>query len=137
MFRRSMHIFRLTVTAFMAVWLSGFVFLIICGRGPDTVESCPLARAGIHCDKADKQRNAEKVEKQTGDQGVDCCAFIPAFFDKTRTVESHQIAPPVVSSPVSQPIAVIVRANFIPAFQANSFVPPRNNTFLINRSFRL
>jgi hypothetical protein len=137
MFRRSTHIFRLTVTAFMAVWLSGFIFLIICGRGPDAVESCPLARAGIHCDKAEKQRNAEKVEKQTGDQGVDCCAFIPAFFDKTRTLDSQQIAPPVLSSPVSKPIPVIVRANFIPAFQPNSFVPPRNNTFLINRSFRL
>jgi hypothetical protein len=121
----------------MAVWLSGFVFLVICGRGPDTVELCPLARAGIHCDKAEKQRNAEKVEKQTGDQGVDCCAFIPAFFDKTRTVEGHQIAPPVVSSLFSQPVAVIVRASFTPAFQPSSFVPPRNNTFLINRSFRL
>jgi len=133
-----MHIFRTTLTAFMAVWLSGFVFLLICGRGPDTaVEFCPLAKAGIHCDKAEKQRNAEKVEKQTGDQGVDCCAFIPAFFDKTRTVESHQIAPPVVSSPVSQPVAVIVRTNFVPAFHPPPFVPLRNDTFLINRSFRL
>src|SRR6187549_849367 len=138
MFRRSMHIFRSTLTAFMAVWLSGFVFLLICGRGPDTaVEFCPLAKAGIHCDKAEKQRNAEKVEKQTGDQGVDCCAFIPAFFDKTRTMDDHHFAPPVLSSPVSQPIAVILRASFVPAFQPRSFVPFRNNTFLINRSFRL
>lgn len=132
-----MHIFRLTMAAFMAVWLSGFVFLLICGRGPDTVELCPLARAGIHCDKAEKQRNAEKVEKQTSDQGVDCCAFIPAFFDKTRTVESHHLAPPVLSSQVSQPVAVPVRADFVPVFQPPLFVPSRNNTFLINRSFRL
>jgi len=33
-----MHIFRLTLAALMAVWLIGFVFLLICGRGPDTVE---------------------------------------------------------------------------------------------------
>ena len=137
MFRRSMHIFRLTLAALMAVWLSGFVFLLICGRGPDTLEMCPLAKAGIHCDKAEKQRNAEKVEKQTSDQGVDCCAFIPAFFDKTRTLESHQIAAPALSSFVLQPVAVIVRADFIPAFQPRSFVPLRNNSFLINRSFRL
>jgi hypothetical protein len=81
---------RSTLAGFMVMWLSGVVFLVLChGQSANTMESCPLVRLGAHCDKADKEKDSEKVTKQSSETGIDCCAFIPVFFDKTRTADGN------------------------------------------------
>jgi hypothetical protein len=122
----------------MALWLSGFVFLIACHAQSDDANVCPLMKLGAHCDLAEQAKNAEKVTHQTNDDGLDCCAFIPAFFDKTRTNEGHQQiatnAPAVVAE---QPRPVSFRTNFapFPSYVSTSLL--RNDTFLKNRTFRI
>lgn len=80
-----------SAAGFMAVWLSGFVFLFCCQnmRAAAEAEFCPMAKMG-HCDHAQKaDPNAASFEK-TQPVCVDCCAFLPAVFDKTRKVEPAQ-----------------------------------------------
>ena len=130
---------RSTLAGFMVMWLSGVVFLILCqGQTANSMESCPLVRLGAHCDKADKEKDSEKVTKQSNETGIDCCAFIPALFDKTRTVYSNQqvvlINP---STTVANPRLVPVQINFPPAYRYSSTVLLKNNTFLKNRTFRI
>lgn len=130
-----------TLGGFMAVWLSGVVFLLCCHvqntRAAD-MESCPLIKLGAHCDKGEKEKNSEKVEKQSNGQEMDCCAFIPALFDKTRRIDNNQqmaAIAPVLS--VFPPKLVLVTANFA---AARSYLPTallKNKTFLKNRTFRI
>ena len=137
--KRLKTITRSTLTGFMVMWLSGVVFLILChGQKANTMESCPLVKLGAHCDKADKGKDSEKITKQTNETGIDCCAFIPVFFDKTRTSDSNQqvaIAAPTTS--VVKPRLTAIQTNFAPAFQYFSTVLSKNNTFLKNRTFRI
>ena len=75
-FRKNLH---RTLTGFMAIWLSGVVFLLCCHvQNVNAAEmgSCPLAKLGIHCDKAEKNKDSEKISNQSNDQGMDCCGFI-------------------------------------------------------------
>src|SRR5438045_2855321 len=82
---------RRSLAGFMALWLSGVVFLFLChAQAATAMETCPLVKLGAHCDKADKEKDAKKVTKQTNETGMDCCAFIPTLFDKTRTSDSNQ-----------------------------------------------
>ncbi len=122
----------------MAIWLSGVLFLLCCHQAVDAMESCPLARLGVHCDKTEKEKDSEKVEKQSSGQGMDCCAFIPAFFDKTRTIDSNQQV--AVNAPTTTVIKLrlmTTQTNFAPAYRYLSAVLLKNNTFLINRTFRI
>jgi hypothetical protein len=133
---------KLTHKAFvasMAIWLSGVVFLVLChGRTPNSMDSCPLVRMGAHCDKADKERDSEKVEKQSNETGVDCCAFIPIFFDKNRTSDSNrQVAASAPITTMITPRLVKVATNFSPTLTHSSAVLYKNNTFLKNRTFRI
>jgi hypothetical protein len=124
---------------FMAVWLSGVVFLLCCHATPmPEMDSCPLVRMGAHCDKADKERETEKVTSGTNETGIDCCAFIPAFFDKTRTVDTNQqvaVAPPATTA--LEPRVVVIRSNHYPVRIRPSIVLVKNDTFLKNRTFRI
>jgi hypothetical protein len=101
---------------FMAIWLSGFVFLFCCDdiRAQMTeAESCPLAKMSMHCDKSGNQHR-HSVQQQTSErEEFDCCGFIPILLDKTRMVDSNdQIAVccrPLLSKTTSgrgQPFAV-------------------------------
>jgi hypothetical protein len=127
-----------SLAGFMALWLSGFLFLVACHAQSDDANVCPLMKMGAHCDLAEKGKNAEKVTSQTNQDGIDCCAFIPAFFDKTRTNDGQQqtaiTAPAFVAE---RPKAVSVRTNFAPARSYASLSMRRNDTFLKNRTFRL
>lgn len=127
---------------FMALWLSGVVFILCCHLQNEYVakrDSCPLVKLGAHCEKGqEKAKQPEIITRQSADQGMDCCAFIPAFFDKTRTNDSHQqvavAAPPAIRSPS---IKVITRYHVEPFRSYHS--PPilKNDTFLKNRTFRI
>ena len=124
----------------MSVWLSGVVFLLCCHvQSSDAAESCPLARMGIHCDKAEKAKDSERITKQTNDDGIDCCAFIPLIFDKTRTADSHQqlAFAPVLSIEI---VPTFVATHALPTVtisQITSTVLLKNDTFLKNLSLRL
>lgn len=135
---KSIKYARLALAAFMAVWLSGLVFLFCCHQATDTADSCPLMRLGAHCDKAERERNAEKVSTKQSDSGIDCCAFIPAFFDKTRTVDTNlQVVAAPTNSIALEPTVVAVFPR--PAAQTSylTVIRPKNYTFLKNRTFRI
>ena len=90
--RKLKHYIRFTLAGFMVVWLSGIVFLFCCQGTAAAVEleHCPMAKMSSHCDKAKQQNlNAEFIERTTP-ACVECCAFLPAIFDKTRKVEPSQ-----------------------------------------------
>ena len=118
--------------------MSGFVFLLCCHAKKTEAATCPLMRLGARCDKAQKAKDAERIEKQSKDEGIDCCAFIPAFFDKTRTLDAHdQIA---VAAPLAKLVGPRVTdrfSNFAPQHTYPSAVLPGNDTFLKNKAFRL
>ena len=129
------------LVGFMSLWLSGIVFILCCHLQNGYLaerDSCPLVKLGAHCNKGEKAKEPEIITRQSDDQGMDCCAFIPAFFDKTRTNDNHQqvaaAAPAVIQTP---PIIVITRHNYAPPRAHHS--PPilKNDTFLKNRTFRI
>jgi len=126
---------------FMALWLSGVVFLFCCeeinGRSMEA-DSCPLAKMSAHCDKANKAEGSEVVANQTDQQAIECCGFIAIFFDKTRMVESNQ--QPSAAAPafvIAQPRLISGPTAFPPAKSYRSTALLRNNTFLKNRTFRI
>lgn len=125
----------------MAIWLSGVVFLLCCHVQNTMVagmETCPLVKLGAHCDKAEKEKDSEKVEKQSTEPGMDCCAFIPVLFEKTRTRDgNHQVAVVAPPTTVVIPRLVPVQTNFAPAYAYFSPVLIKNDTFLKNRTFRI
>ncbi len=80
---------------FMALWLSGALFLICCVdmRGQAfEAEFPPLAKpAASHCDKARKNDDTSpRHATPARDTSVDCCGFLSAVFDKSRKVEKGQ-----------------------------------------------
>ena len=123
----------------MAVWLSGVVLLLCCHmQAAESADFCPLAKLGGHCDKARQARDAEKLTQPSNEDGVDCCAFIPAFFDKTRTFEGRQLiafssASSIEIEQARAAVAVIPKTSC----SHISTVLPKNDTFLRNQSFRL
>ena len=140
-FNRLKKITHKTFAGFMAIWLSGVVFLICCHAqkaNAAEMEFCPLAKSGVHCNKSDQNIESLKLTKQSGESGMDCCAFIPALFDKTRKIDNDQqtaAVAPVLS--VITPKLVSVAANFAPARPYLSAVLQKNSTFLKNRTFRI
>jgi len=139
-FARLRKITHKTLSAYLAVWLSGVVFLFCCDEinGESKADSCPLAKMSAHCDKAEKDKASQVIASQTTEQGMDCCAFIPVLFDKTRTVERNQqpsaAAPSLV---VEVPRLVLIPSDFAPAKAYRSIALLRNDTFLKNRTFRI
>ena len=129
------------LAGFMSLWLSGIVFILCChlqNRYMAEKESCPLVKLGAHCEKGEKAKQPEIITRQGDDQGMDCCAFIPAFFDKTRTNDSNQQVAAAAPPPIPAPsITVITRPNYAPPSAYHS--PPilKNETFLKNRTFRI
>jgi hypothetical protein len=132
---------RKVCAGFMALWLSGVVFILCCHLQNGYVagrDSCPLVKLGAHCDKAEKAKQSEIITSPGSDQGMDCCSFIPAFFDKTRTNDSSQQV--AVAAPIAIPapsVTVITRYNYAFPHAYQSPPIPKNDTFLKNHSFRI
>ena len=106
------HIAHRFFAGFMAIWLSGAVFLLCCERingAADSVEICPLAKKSAHCDKA-KKVDPMAATVSTGFNAVGCCDFLPAIFDKVRKIERTQkqvaITPEVIIAPAYKFVAV-------------------------------
>jgi hypothetical protein len=129
-----------SLAGFLMIWLSGVVFLLCCaemsGKTADK-EFCPLEKMSAHCDRAEN-KDSQVVTNQTDEQGVDCCAFLPVFFDKTRTIETSQPASTAApATVVEKPSPILPQANFVPTISYRSTILLRNNTFLKNRTFRI
>ena len=140
-FQRVRNIAHRSLAGFMALWLSGVVFLVCCHmRNANAAETefCPLAKLGVHCDKVEKAKDTERITTQGNEPGMDCCAFIPAFFDKTRTSENG--AQVVFSAPppsLVRPRLVPIQTRFSPTYSFRSTVLPKSSTFLKNCTFRI
>src|SRR5262245_46739322 len=129
---RSNHRFSLRfVAGGLAIWLSGVVLVLCCHmQQAEAADFCPLAKFGAHCDKAEKGTNSEKLTNQNDECGLDCCSFIPSFYDKTRVLD-HNGNVAVVSSDVIE-IDASQKANksaFVPFYTYRPVVLLRNDSF--------
>lgn len=130
-----------TLTGFMAVWLSGVVFLLCCAAMNSRVmaaESCPLAKMSAHCDKATKANTNAAVIELISENTAECCGFLPAVFDKARKLErvTEQLAITPESVKVKVFVAPIQKIfSAIPAIR--SHVADRHGTFIRNCVFRI
>src|SRR5256885_2014267 len=81
------------IAALLSLWLSGVVLLLGCqaSMASSRAESCPLAgtaRMSHHCDRSMPDDPSREAIGRRLPFPTDCCAFLPALFDKTRTVQS-------------------------------------------------
>ena len=126
---------------FLAVWLSGIVFLLCCtapAAKAAEIESCPLAKKG-HCKKSADDEKALRFENlESGGTSFDCCGFLPRVFDKVRKIEkAEQIAALPVRIKTAPQLFAFIKIQPI-AFPG--YRPPPNNrsgTYLKNRVFRI
>jgi hypothetical protein len=136
-FKHAAHRF---FAGFMAIWLSGAVFLLCCERmnaAPDDAEFCPLAKMSAHCDKG-RKADPFRPRISTGLESADCCAFLPAIFDKTRKVEQVQkqiaAAPAVLAAPgfrLATKVTAPTFTSFSPRIEAHQ------KLFIQNCAFRI
>jgi hypothetical protein len=127
-------------TALMAVWMSGFVLLLACNGqlSSSSTDHCPLAKLNSHCDSTDENKALVSLTNRDNDQTIDCCSFIPAFFDKTRRFDGRRsplttLAP----DPVETPRSFIRVRPAEPVLIYRSVIPLGNKIFLKNRTFRI
>ena len=114
--------FRCGLAVFLAVWLSGFAFLICCPTAAAKSDEafCPLAKMGGHCDKEKKDGGLSWKSEGGNDCGLGGCAYLPIVFDKSRKVEK--------AKKQTAPVAVPVRVNFVPQ-RARKASPPQTISF--------
>ncbi len=134
---------RKTLAGFMALWLSGFVFLLcaIAMYGePVDAESASMNGMSEHCKKAmaaKSANNAGDVVERAGDN-VDCCAFLPGVFDKNRKLERTEKAQLVSTQPTAARFDSAPVVNQRPTFVTfTPHIPDRQYTFIKNRVFRI
>ena len=127
------------MSGLLAVWLSGFVLLFCCGmmKSPANAEICPLAKTENHCNKAKSESNSPTFSNES-DLKFDCCAFLPAVFDKVRKLEkTPQTAQVSDKLKIDLPQFSFAESNF---HLAETYHPPlsnQNKIFIKNCVFRI
>jgi len=134
------HIIRKSVSGFMALWLSGFVFVFCCYANSavkQMTEFCPMHTASHHCDGNMGQSDASDTVDHVEQVCFDCCGYLPAVFDKARKVDR--------TAPVTAPERVAVvprlitprptRAPLITAYRAR--LADKSRTFISTQVFRI
>jgi uncharacterized membrane protein len=134
------HTIRRTVSGFMALWLSGSVFIFCCYASSTVkmmTESCPMHAASHHCDGMIEQNDPSKIVDRLEGVCFDCCGYLPAVFDKARKVDQP--------APVTAPERVAVVATLItprparaplgPAYRTR--LPDKSRTFISTQVFRI
>jgi hypothetical protein len=130
---------KLSIAAFMALWLSGFLFLF-CPQMPAMTakEFCPLGKGKSHCDKAKAENDSPLVSRESGSYSFDCCGFLPAVFDKSRKIEKNQkTVYPVAKIKVDLPKFAFAENDSAVSI---SYQPPvfhQNKIFIKNCVFRI
>ena len=132
---------RKTLAGFMAVWLSGVLFLFCCEKingKPMQAEICPLAKVSEHCDKAAKANADSSIIGLTESDCADCCGFLPAIFDKNRKIEREQKQIALATKTTALKFRVPLLTDNSPQVAAfYSRVPDRQGTFIKNCTFRI
>lgn len=129
------------MSASLAVWLSGFVFLLCCGimeaRMPAETEFCPLAKGENHCNKTTNDKNEPSF---SGDSGFEfnCCSFLPAVFDKVRKIEkTQQLAQIADRIRVKTPQFFVIKKDFEIAENYRPPILATREIFIKNCVFRI
>jgi hypothetical protein len=134
---------RKTLAGFMALWLSGFVFLfcaIAMYGEPADAASASMDGMSEHCKKAmaAKSENTTADVVERAEENVDCCAFFPAVFDRNRKLERTEKAQLVSTQPTTVRLDVAPTVNHRPNFvRFTPYIPDRQYTFIKNRVFRI
>jgi hypothetical protein len=133
-----------SLAGFMAIWLSGFVFLLCCVStygGPIDEASGSMASMSEHCKKAMAAKSAtssDDVFELSGAESFECCGFLPAVLDKNRKIDRPD-QPEIVSSQqinVSFDTASVVARTRTVA-NLRPYVPDRQYTYIKNQVFRI
>ena len=139
--QRTRQIMQKTVAGFMAVWLSGFVFLFCCGDTAKAaeVEFCPMAKASHHCDSAADENKDSDTVSRAGGVCIDCCAFLPAVFDKARKIDQPQqpVVAPERIAVVAKRITPRLTRTVEVAAGYRARLPDKSGTFISNQVFRI
>jgi len=130
---------RKGLAGFMSIWISGIALLLFCqlparAGGSDY---CPLARAAkSHCDHSTRKSNSDSFSQSTA-QSFDCCAFIPAVFDKTRKIDRHPHPANIGEKPVPLRLKIRpVRRDWPKTIHASYRSLP-NRIFIKNHAIRI
>jgi len=134
------HIIRKSLSGFMALWLSGVVFLFCCDANSavtHVTEFCPMHTASHHCDGMMQQDEGSSTVGRLEGVCFGCCGYLPAVFDKARKVDQP--------APVTAPERVAVtprritprpiRAPLAPAYRAR--LADKSRTFISTQVFRI
>ncbi len=127
----------------MAVWLSGFVFLLCCVamiNGPIDSAAGHADAATEHCEKAKaaetSEPNGSNIESTETDC-LDCCPFFAAaVFDKDRRLERFERTALVPDNRIAvrfEPVMVAEKPS--PLAERRPYKPDRQHTFLKNCVF--
>ena len=134
------QIIRKSISGFMTVWLSGFVFIFCCYANSTVkmmTESCPMHAASHHCDGMMEQNDASNTVGRVEAVCFDCCGYLPAVFDKARKVDqSVPVTAPERVAITPRPITPRpIRATLLPAYQAR--LTDKSRTFISTQVFRI
>jgi hypothetical protein len=135
------NILQRSTAGFMAVWLSGAVFLLCCPemKAAAPADSCPLAKMSSHCDHAAKQETGNDSVEGVRPACFECCAFLPIVFDKSRKIDvvQKQIVAPSQELVVKRFEFPLVSVKRLPPVIVQRNVPDRHGTYLVNGVFRI
>jgi hypothetical protein len=135
------NILQRSTAGFMAVWLSGAVFLLCCPEmtAATPADSCPLAKMSSHCDHAAKQETGNDSVEGVRPACFECCAFLPIVFDKSRKIDvvQKEIVAPAEELAVSKFEFPSISIKPISRVIFERHVPDRRGTYLVNGVFRI
>ena len=135
------RIIRKSVSGFMALWLSGFVFVFCCYANSavkQMTEFCPMHTASHHCDGNMGQSDSSDTVDHVEQVCFDCCGYLPAVFDKARKVDQPQ-------PPVTAPERVVVATRLLTPrplrstteFTYSTRLSDKSRTFISTQVFRI
>jgi len=137
---KTRQIIRKSISGFMTVWLSGFVFLFCCYASSTVkmmTESCPMHAMSHHCDGMMEQNDASNTVSRLEGVCFDCCGYLPAVLDRARKVD--QPAPVTAPERVAITPRLITprptRAPLVTAYRAR--MADKSRTFISTQVFRI
>lgn len=135
---------RKTIAGFMAIWLSGFVFLFCCVAafgGPMGEASSSMDSMSEHCKKAMAAKSVKESHdgfELSGAERLDCCGFLPAVFDKNRKIDRIDKVETVSSQRISVRFDIKhVTCRLSSTVKRRPYIPDRQYTFIKYQVFRI
>jgi hypothetical protein len=134
------HIICKGLSGFMALWLSGFVFLFCCYASSGVkhvTEFCPMHTASHHCDGGIEQNDPSTAVDRVDGVCFHCCGYLPAVFDKARKVDQPAplIAPEEVVAVARLFTPRPTRTPLVNTYRAR--LADKSRTFISTQVFRI